>query len=287
MSNPLKSDVKKLYWFIVIAGFLSALGFAIYHATQNKEIGFPWFWSSVCVNLCITLAIGILALMIQRAKDVSRKEDWNEHIVQPILTELGDVVQCLHTFPEIQWDKLFERTDEIDFVVQSWDKWEENVRVPLRSFLQRGGKINLFLHHHSGQFSETLHKPWQQRTNRNEQQAYDEIVRTIDSIVAAIHAALPGEKEAKREKRLTIRLMKNLNWFCAIRFGSDRLLLSVYAHHHRNGVEAPFFLIRTDSHKGIATWFQNELDQLITDSDVHQFTKPVTLQAPAATAKTE
>ena len=252
MGNPLKPAFKNLYWFIVIVGLLGTFSFACYLATHNSGIGWSWLWFSICVNLCSTLAIGILALMIQRAKDVSRKEDWNEHIVQPILTELGDVVQCLHTFPEIQWNKLFERTDEIDFVVQSWDKWEENVRVPLRSFLLREGKINLFVHNHSVQFSETLHKPWQQRTNRNDQQANDEIVGTINSIVAAVRAALPSQKDAKREKRLTIRLMKNLNWFCAIRFGPDRLLLSVYAHHHRNGVEAPFFLIRTDIHKGIA-----------------------------------
>ena len=288
MINPLKSEVKKWYWAVVIVGFVGALVGACYNAWYyDHKIGWSWFWFSICANLCSTLAAGILALMIQRAKDVSRKEDWKEHIVQPILTELGDVVQYLYKRDHIPWDTLLAQTKQIDFVVQSWDKWEESVRTPFRKFLESGGSVNLFVHNYHDEFQETLRKPWQQRMNRNEQQARDEITGTFKSIADAIRIVLPSSANEEIEKRLTIRLMKHLNWFCAIRFGDDRLLLSVYAHHHRLGVEAPFFLIRTDIHKNFASWFATELKQLTDDSVLDHFPASSNPHTPSPAAKTE
>ena len=278
MPNALKSEVSKWYWIFVGAVFLGSLAVAIFVTKRSTEITLSWLWFAIGVNFFTTFATVILALLIQRAKDVSRKEDWNDHIVNPILAALGDVVRCVHKFTEVPWARLFEQTNEIDFVVQGWDNWENDVRAPLRAFLKREGKINLFVHHDGADYRDTLHSPWMQRTKRTDQQARDEITGTIQSIADAVREAVPT---AKLDKRLSIHLMKHLNWFCAIRFGPDRLLLSVYAHHHRSGVEAPFFLIRTDIHKEFGSWFDRELEQLKASSESAPFPPPK--QAAATT----
>ena len=201
----------------------------------------------------IAFVVGVIVW--QHLRDNVNAEEAQRLTVAPITRTWADYHNFIYpTVDKIPWDELFLGATKIDMLVQGWDGWQKKVGAVLPAFLRRGGVINLILHNPQNKDLRRFHA---QRMGRTEEEIINEIKRTNTNLLDVIQATLgPNNQD-----RLTVHYIDKMNWFCAVRFNTDKLLISLYEHKREQEwghIDSPSFLIRTNVFGDIGQWFEDE-----------------------------
>lgn len=213
------------------------------------------------VSICSGIALSSLSYFLS---------DW---LVKKLRDgELSDLIQTqvskavrhgkVHTVETTPWAELINGATKIDFVVQGWNSWFNKVEVtaPLQAFFQKKGKLNLYVYHYDEAASiNSLFDTWKMRVDGKN------VAHEMGGSISGAFHRLENSPGSKSDQ-LKVRLLKTVNWYCAIRFTPGPLLISPYAHFHRGTASAPVFLFNLEENAAFKQWWKDEL-KFLEDSE--------------------
>lgn len=212
------------------------------------------------------------AVLLQRAKDLSRQDDLKQYVVDPIVSALYTNKHVVYaSLAKVDWSSLFADITDIQLLVQGWDGWQENVSEFLPNFLKEGGTVHLILHDPR---NKELLKRMQERmpgkdVEKEIENTHKDLRAFVKEIVGADHV----------ERQFKCYFINHDNMYCGIYFKPNKLLLSLYQHTPFSLLplkKAPAFIITTgDPHFAeVSSWFEAEWDFLIASSGAQRSEKP-------------
>jgi hypothetical protein len=268
MSQPNKFKVllwKNINWIILVSvGLLILMIVVVVRASQHLTAE-----HAALEILAGGVAAGgmylFTAVLLQRAKDLSRQEDLKEYVVEPIISALYTNKHVVYaSLSKVDWSSLFPDTTDIQLLVQGWDGWQDKVSEFLPDFLRKGGTVHLILHDPKNkQLLERMQERMPGKDVKREIENTHEYLRAFVKEVVG---------EDRVDKQFQCYFIEHVNMYCGIYFKPNKLVLSFYQHTPIGQLplkKAPAFIITSgDLHFAeVSAWFEAEWNFLTASSN--------------------
>lgn len=256
---------KLCLWFSLVLVILLAAAYFIIEAFFSATVWGVFITSLIIEFIPVFIAFVVSYLLLRHVQSI-RQQNQEEKIaeavadlIQPSLDLMLEKV-VYERFNDLPWDTWIRESNDIDITVHYFDTWLNTHPDAMRSFFQKkDARLRIILPDHADDalvYSILTRFPDLQ---------HDGLVRKIKNTSDRLNER---RTEAKGTK-FTLRVFKTnkVQWYCAVRFGNQRTVISVYENARKGGTESPAFVVDHAKHPLLANWIEREFTGLIANAE--------------------
>lgn len=213
---------------------------------------FSYSVKSFIVSSSSELVAAVLAFLVSYLWIVRefRKIETAE-LIRECLREGKSEITEYKTVWEAPWREAIESASfEVDICSQGWDSLVKRYSKDWKAFLEKGGRVNLFL---PAEQSDTIHHI-ALRMGKSDDEQLTEIRKTYASL---------QELNAKGKGQVTPHYATRMIWYALVRFDKKVAFISSYEHERSEWtIKSPIYQINLDKSPETKAWTDKELEFL-------------------------